>query len=56
MDKETNTKEKIILPKNTQREMMKFFLKTSIPKIAEKNRQKNQKHPPNPKLEAAKDD
>ena len=30
-------KEKIILPQNLQREMIKFFLKTSIPKIAANN-------------------
>jgi len=49
---EPNTipKEKITLPENTQREMMKFFLKTSIPKIAaDKKRQTN---PPSPKMEA----
>jgi len=34
MDNITNTKEKIILPKNLQREMIKFFLKTSMPKLA----------------------
>ncbi|MDL2273400.1 hypothetical protein LJC34_02490 [Oscillospiraceae bacterium OttesenSCG-928-G22] len=28
------TTNKIILPQTLQREMMKFFLKTSIPKIA----------------------
>ena len=41
MDKRENpTKEKIKLPKNLQKEMMKFFLKTSIPKIAaDKERQ-----------------
>jgi len=36
--KNPDTKEKIILPKNLQREMMKFFLRTSMPKIVEKNR------------------
>ena len=35
MNQETDTKEKIILPKNLQREMIKFFLGTSMPKIAE---------------------
>jgi len=51
MEKSTaKPKEKITLPENTQREMMKFFLKTSIPKIAaDKKRQAN---PPNPNLEA----
>ncbi len=36
MDKknEAKTTDKIILSNNLQREMMKFFLKTSIPKIA----------------------
>lgn len=35
MDKrEAPAKEKIVLSKNLQREMMKFFLHTSIPKIA----------------------
>ena len=38
MDMEVTTKEKIVLPENTQREMMKFFLKTSIPKIADEKR------------------
>ena len=28
-----DTKGKIILPENTQREMLKFFLKTSMPRI-----------------------
>ena len=36
--KNPDTKDKIILPKNLQREMMKFFLRTSMPKIVEKNR------------------
>ena len=31
--REAHAKEKIILPQNLQREMIKFFLKTSIPKI-----------------------
>ena len=41
MDKrEAPAKEKIVLPQNLQREMMKFFLHTSIPKIAaDKERQ-----------------
>ena len=57
MEKEANTKEKIILPENTQREMMKFFLKTSIPQIADKKRKMESgesKNPPNPKTEAVK--
>lgn len=32
-DKEIITEEKIILPINLQKEMMSFFLKTSMPKI-----------------------
>ena len=39
MDNIDNTKEKIILPKNLQREMIKFFLKTSMPKLAMLNKQ-----------------
>ena len=35
MDNATNTNEKIILPENLQREMIKFFMKTSMLKIAE---------------------
>jgi hypothetical protein len=35
--KNPNTKDEIILPKNLQMEMMKFFLRTSILKIAERN-------------------
>jgi len=31
METETN-KEKIVLPESTQREILKFFLKTSIPR------------------------
>ena len=44
MDKEkTSSKpkdqtEKIILPENLQREMIKFFLKASIPKVAEQSK------------------
>jgi len=37
MNNKPNTKEKITLPANTQKEMMKFFLKTSTPKIAAGN-------------------
>jgi len=48
MDKrETPAKEKIVLPKNLQREMMKFFLQTSIPKIA--NDKERQQKPLNSK-------
>ena len=36
-------KEKIILPDNLQREMIKFFLKTSVPKIVE---EKEHRQPP----------
>jgi len=34
MDKKANDTEKIILTKNTQREMIKFFMRTSMPKLA----------------------
>ena len=49
MDKrEAPAKEKIILPQNLQREMIKFFLKTSIPKIAaDREREKEQQQPSN---------
>ena len=47
-------KEKIILTKSTQKEMMKFFLKTSIPKIADDK--KRQQNPSNPNTEADKID
>ncbi|MCL2199982.1 MAG: hypothetical protein FWB80_13780 [Defluviitaleaceae bacterium] len=40
--KEVDPKEKIILPKNLQREMIKFFLNTSVPKIAEANKLRQQ--------------
>jgi len=36
--KNPDNENKIELPKNLQREMMKFFLRTSVPKIAERNR------------------
>jgi hypothetical protein len=39
---ELTSDEKIILPEKLQREMMKFFLKTSIPKIALLDREKQQ--------------
>ena len=50
MDKERNSKkmelkEKIILPENLQREIIKFFLKTSIPKLAEINKEDNRSTP-----------
>ena len=46
MDKKQTTKDndKIILPKNLQREMIRFFLTTSIPKIAADKEQ--QQKPP----------
>ena len=37
--------EKIILPVNLQREMMKFFLKTSVPKLAEIEKERQQTSP-----------
>ena len=40
--KEVSPQEKIILPKNLQREMMKFFLKTSMPKIVAANKKRQQ--------------
>ncbi|MCL2577506.1 MAG: hypothetical protein FWE27_05590 [Defluviitaleaceae bacterium] len=43
--RETPAKEKIILPKNLQREMIKFFLHTSIPRLAADKEQ--QQTPPN---------
>lgn len=47
MDKKQTTedKNKIILPQNLQREMIKFFLQTSIPKIAADKEQQQQKPP-----------
>ena len=55
---ETGHKEKFILPENLQREMIKFFLKTSVPKIAEINKEenKNQLTPENSKRGADKID
>ena len=35
-----STKKKIVLPEETQREILKFFLKTSIPRIARQEREK----------------
>ena len=50
MDDKTKGKDKTItLPENTQREMMKFFLRTSIPKIAADKQSK--KKPPFKKTE-----
>jgi len=46
MNNKPNTKEKITLPANTQKEMMKFFLKTSTPKIAAGNQLTNPKEKP----------
>ena len=44
----TGAKNKITLPPNIQREMIKFFLKTSIPKIAaDKEQREQQQKPPN---------
>jgi len=40
--KNPDTKEKIILPKNLQREMMKFFLRTSMPKNCREEQEKRQ--------------
>jgi len=54
MDKqETGKKEKIILPQNLQREMIKFFLKTSIPKLAAIDKERQQL-PPNPDKKGGK--
>jgi hypothetical protein len=36
---EEKEKKKIILPDELQKEIMKFFLKTSIPRIARKKRE-----------------
>ncbi|GHU53606.1 hypothetical protein AGMMS49975_12130 [Clostridia bacterium] len=52
MDKKTDTADKIILPQNLQREMMRFFLKTSVPKIVEADRKQQQ---PSPKSNQAKE-
>ena len=41
---EEPAKEKMVLPQNLQREMIKFFLKTSIPKITA-DRERQQKPP-----------
>jgi hypothetical protein len=50
-----DTKEKIVLPENLQREMMKFFMKTSIPKIVERNRRNSENHQTPLSLEEAED-
>jgi hypothetical protein len=56
MEKRTpDTNEKIILPENLQREMMKFFMKTSIPKIVERNRQNGENRQTPPSLDEAED-
>lgn len=47
----SDKKEKIILPENLQKEMIKFFLKTSIPKIIEDK--ERQQPPENSKNEGA---
>ncbi len=41
-NKQPDVKEKITLPEKLQREMMKFFLKTSMPKIADTNKKQQQ--------------
>ena len=43
--KELAVQEKIILPENTQREMIKFFLRTSMPKLAMQEKQNQQTSP-----------
>jgi hypothetical protein len=56
MDKrETPAKEKIKLPKNLQREMIKFFLHTSMPKIAA-DKERQQKPPIQNKNWSGEDD
>lgn len=40
--KKANPKEKIILPKNLQREMIKFFLKNAAPKLAALDKEQQQ--------------
>ena len=47
-------KEKITLPDKLQREMMKFFMKTSVPKLAEVNKERQQQ-PPNSNEGGSKD-
>ena len=56
MNNKTNAEDKITLPKNVQREMMKFFLRTSIPTIAaEKEKNKDREHQQtSPNLDEAK--
>jgi len=49
MELKKDTKEKIILPESLQREMMKFFLETSIPKIVKADREQQQTSPKNAK-------
>ena len=43
--REQTTKSKIILPESTQKEMIKFFLKTSIPKLAMLSKERQQTSP-----------
>jgi len=49
MNLKTDTKDKIILPESLQREMIKFFLKTSVPKIANADKESQQASPENAK-------
>ena len=39
----SDDKEKITIPKETQREMLKFFLETSIPRIKREKEKQKQK-------------
>jgi len=51
-DVKPDTTDKIILPKNLQREMMKFFIQASISKNVKENTDKEkQQIPLNPKAE-----
>jgi hypothetical protein len=47
MKMEPDTKDKIILSENLQREIIKFFLKTSVPKLASKDKSRQQTSPIN---------
>ena len=51
MNQESDSKDKIILPKNLQREMIEFFLRTAVPKIAVIDKEHPQTSP-NPPDEA----
>ena len=53
--REEPAKEKMVLPQNLQREMIKFFLKTSIPKIAA-DKERQQKPPNSNKNGSGNDD